>query len=204
MKFSIVIPAHNSAAFIEKAIVSIRSQTYTSYELIVVCDACTDGTADVAYKWGDKVVITDFGRDGLARNAGLDIAEGEWILFMDDDDWWLHEYVLQQLVDRMEETTPSDVILFGFIWKGRGYAAPRRTGGLIWPNVWSKCWRRSFIGSTRFTDVKMESDLYFTHEMIGKVTDNEQLDFWPMPLYYYNYMRQGSQTEVASHAEAFS
>lgn len=199
MKFSIIIPAHNSAAFIEKALRSIRNQTFTDYELIVVCDACEDRTAEVARMYANEVVVTGFGRDGLARNAGLDIASGEYVLFMDDDDWWLHEYVLQQLADRLYETSLTDVLCFGFVWKGVGYKA--NTLGRIWPNVWSKCWRRSFIGDTRFTDVKMESDLYFTREMMAKITSNEQVDIWPMPLYYYNYMRPGSQTEIANRSE---
>lgn len=192
MKFSVIIPAHNSAAFIEKALESVRSQTYTDYELIVVCDACDDNTAEVVRRYADEVAITGYGRDGLARNAGLDIATGEYVLFMDDDDWWLHEYVLHQLADRLEATTQTDILCFAFIWKGIGYTA--NSIGRIWPNVWSKCWRREFIGDTRFTDVRMESDLYFTREMMAKVTDNEQIDIWPMPLYYYNYMRPGSQT----------
>ena len=199
MKFSIIIPAHNSSYFIERALKSVKEQTYTDYELIVVCDACTDPTAEIARKWAHQVAITAYGNDGLARNAGLDIASGEYVLFMDDDDWWLHEYVLQQLADRLNETSLTDILCFAFVWKGLGYTA--NTLGRIWPNVWSKCWRREFIGDTRFTDVKMESDLYFTREMMAKVTSTEQVDIWPMPLYYYNYMRPGSQTEIANRSE---
>lgn len=199
MKFSIIIPAHNSAAFIEKALRSIRNQTFTDYELIVVCDACEDRTAEVSRMYANEVIVTGYGRDGLARNAGLDIATGDYILFMDDDDWWLHEFVLQQIADRLKNNL-KDVICFGFIWKGVGYQT--NTLGRIWPNVWSKCWRRHFIGDTRFTDVPMESDLYFTREMFSKVTDNSQIDIWNMPLYYYNYMRPGSQTEIANRSKA--
>ena len=201
MKFSIIIPAHNSAAFIEKTLKSVREQSFTDYELIVVCDACEDLTEYVARNYADTVVVTDFGRDGLARNAGLDLARGEWVLFMDDDDWWLHDCVLDMLANRIDDTSWSDIIVFGFIWRGRGYTAPRRAGDGIWPNVWSKCWRRSFIGDTRFTDVKMESDLYFTREMFAKVTDNEQIDLWWQPLYYYNYLRPGSQTELKARED---
>lgn len=199
MKFSVIIPAHNSSYFIEKALKSVRSQTYKDYELIVICDACTDSTFSVVSRYADISRITNFGRDGLARNVGLDIASGEYVLFMDDDDWWLHEYVLQQLADRLNETSLTDVLCFAFIWKGLGYTA--NTLGRIWPNVWSKCWRREFIGDTRFTDMKMESDLYFAREMMAKITSNEQVDIWPMPLYYYNYMRPGSQTEIANRSK---
>lgn len=97
MKFSIIIPAYNSAGYIRKALDSIQIQSFTDYELIVVCDSCTDDTRAIAEEYGAKVEEVDCHCDGGTRNRGLDIAQGEWILFMDDDDWWLHEYVLEQL-----------------------------------------------------------------------------------------------------------
>ena len=45
--FSVVVPAHNAAGFIGKCLDSVRQQTWTQYELIVVCDACTDNTAQI-------------------------------------------------------------------------------------------------------------------------------------------------------------
>ena len=196
-KFSIIIPAHNSEAFIEKALTSVIAQSYRDYELIVVCDSCEDRTEDVARKYTGLVYTVDYGRDGLTRNYGLDHASGEYVLFMDDDDWYLHEFVLQMLADRIEDTSPSDIICFGFIFRTRGYCSPWHRLG-IWPNVWSKCWRRSFIGDTRFSDEEMVSDLAFTQAMLSKVTEGDQMDYWSMPLYYYNYMRVGSQTEIAN------
>ncbi len=90
-KFSIIIPAHNSAKFIKKALDSVKIQTFKDYELIVVCDACTDKTAEIARKYTDKVIKVDFTNEGRTRNVGLDAAVGDWILWIDDDDWWMHE-----------------------------------------------------------------------------------------------------------------
>lgn len=197
MKFSIIIPAHNSENYIIQALDSVKKQTFTDYELIVVCDSCTDWTERLAYHYTDNVYKCEYGTDGLTRNVGLDHAKGEWILFMDDDDWWLHEYVLQMLSDRLDgDRTDLDVLIFGFIWKGVGYAPPVRGGGVLWPNVWSKCWRRECIGETRFRNIKMESDLWFSHDVL--TIKQPKISLWDMPLYYYNYMRPGSQTEVAS------
>ena len=97
MRFSIIIPAHNSENHIRKALESIKSQTFTDYELIVICDSCNDNTQKVAEEYGAITERVGFGRDGLTRNRGLAKAKGDWVLFMDDDDWWLHEYVLEQL-----------------------------------------------------------------------------------------------------------
>ena len=59
--FSVIVPAHNSAAWIRKGLDSIRAQVWDNYELIVVCDACTDNTAEIAREYTDKVIITGGG-----------------------------------------------------------------------------------------------------------------------------------------------
>ena len=198
-EFSIIIPAHNSAAFIDKALSSIYNQDYNRnlFETIVVCDECNDNTLAVAQEYTDKTIVTDFGRDGLARQAGIEKAEGDWLLFMDDDDWWLHEYVLATLHDMTCE--PFDLLLFGFIWKGVGNMSPIRTTPdgrtAYWPNVWSKMYRRKWIQQEdiRFGPERMISDLYFSKSIMRHGPVIYQLH---EPLYYYNYMRVGSQTEV--------
>lgn len=196
-KFSVIIPAHNSEVFINKAISSIEAQAFKDYELIIVCDACTDHTEDMARAYADKVIVTNFGRDGLARQAGIDAAEGEFILFMDDDDWWLHEYVLQILNDYAAQIEGFDILCFGFIWKDVGYTGPVRFikgTTTVWPNVWSKMIRRSWLlkSGVRWTDQRMTSDLRFTRDMMAEAPEVAFLD---MPMYYYNWMRPGSQTE---------
>ena len=193
--FSVIVPAHNAASYIQKGLGSIRAQTFTDYELIVVCDSCTDYTdMVVAQFWPDKVITTDFGMDGLARNAGIDAAEGYWLIFMDDDDWFLHEYVFQQLHDAAVNTD-ADMLVFDFIWKGRGYC--RNAGGRTNIAVWSKCWRREFVNDTRFPAIPFTSDEPFMNEIIAK---KPRAIFMGVPMYYYNYMRKGSQTE--QHEEA--
>ena len=188
--FSVIVPAHNSASIISKGLQSIIDQTFTDYELIVVCDTCTDRTATVARKFTDRVITTNFGMDGLARNAGIDAAEGHWLIFMDDDDWFLHEFVFQQLHDAAIDTD-ADLLVFDFIWKGRGYY--RNDGNVVNIAVWSKCWRREFVGDTRFPAIPFTSDEPFMQEIIAK---KPRALFMGVPMYYYNYMRKGSQTEL--------
>lgn len=194
MKFSIIVPTHNAENYIHHALNSISGQTYKDYELIVVCDACTDGTEEIARTYTDNVILENFHNDGLARSKGLDVAKGDWILFMDDDDWWLHEYVLQQLAERVGKEN-EDILAFSFIFKGIKYASPLSNGGQLYPAVWNKCWRRSFIGDTRFPNVHSVSDWYFWLTMLDK---NPKIATWDMPMYYYNYMRVGSITEIDS------
>ena len=69
MRFSVIIPAHNSEKFISKALDSIKNQSCRDFELIVVCDRCTDNTKAIAESYGAKTLEVDYGRDGLSRNA---------------------------------------------------------------------------------------------------------------------------------------
>ena len=195
MRFSVIIPAHNSAGYIEKALQSVKSQEFKDYELIVVCDRCTDDTEKIAQQYGARTISVDYGLDGMARNVGIDVAQGDWILFMDDDDWWLHEYVLAML-DSVIDQNEEDMLCFGFIWKGVGYA--RQTKDQVYLAVWSKCWRSSFIGDTRFPAVPYWSDVGFNQAIAEK---HPKVMFWNMPLYYYNYLREGSISWRAEQGE---
>jgi len=188
----VIVPAHNSENYLDRCLQSVIDQMLTDYELIVVCDACTDRTATVARKFTDKVIITNFGMDGLARNAGIDAAEGEWLLFLDDDDWWIHEFVLDEIHKAAEALGDKvDLIPFDFIWKGMGYFInqPQRMNIA----VWSKAFRREFVGDIRFPAVPFTSDEPFMDEICKK-----KPRCYPLRrlMYYYNYMRKGSQTEL--------
>ena len=189
MRFSVIIPAHNSEKFINKALDSIKNQSFRNFELIVVCDRCTDNTKVIAESYGAKTLEVDFGRDGLSRNAGLDVAQGEYILFLDHDDYYLHEFVFEEINRKLKQENDPELLCCSFIWKGIGYTRPIAKNGELLPNVWSKAWRRDFINTTRFTDVYSISDYYFCKEMEKKPHRTVIFDF---PIVYYNYLRPGS------------
>ena len=192
--FSVIVPMHNSAEFMRTSLDSVRAQTFTDYELIIICDKCTDDTARIACEYGDTVLTVDFGKAGLSRNAGLDIARGEWILFLDDDDWFLHDRAFE-LLHNMLVDAKFDVLAFGFLcdWcDGQGLQAmsfmhPSQES--VWVAPWTKAWRRSFIGEHRFPAWKHSDDLGFAQEMFPLV---KQWGYANVQLYFYNYMRPGS------------
>lgn len=189
MRFSVIIPAHNSEKFICKGLDSIKNQSFQNFELIVVCDRCTDNTKAIAESYGAKTLEVDFGRDGLTRNAGLDIAQGEYILFCDHDDFFIHEFVFEEIDKKLKEENDPDLLCFSFVWRGIMYARPVSNRGDVFPNVWSKAWKRSFIGDTRFTDIYSISDFYFCQEMDKKPHRRVIWDFCGV---YYNYLFEGS------------
>ena len=193
--FSIIIPTHNGADRIGKALESCIAQSFRDFEIIVVCDCCTDDTARIAQDYGARVVFVRERRDGLARNAGLDIAYGEWILFLDDDDWWLHEFVFQQLFE-MICGTEADVVNFGVVWRTVGLRAA--LPGKYLAMVAGHCWRREFIGDTRFDNAPYSADTHFLEALIAK----HPVGMWStMPMYYYNYMRPGSLSDQHKKGE---
>lgn len=109
-KASIVIPAYNAEAFIRLCMDSVLKQTVKDFEVIVVDDCSTDATSDILtdYSKHDQRVrvLRNDQNSGVAvtRNAGLDAAEGTWIVALDSDDW-IHENRLEHILNAAQEKT---------------------------------------------------------------------------------------------------
>lgn len=194
MKISVIIPAHNEEKTISKCLDSIYNQTFKDFECVVVADACTDKTAEVAKSYGAKVIEANVHNDGLSRNIGMENSTGEWILFIDADDWWLHEYVFELLSERTKDNT-CDAICFDMVWKHIGVVGSiSGRDGLYYPHCTNKCWRRTFIGNTRFPNKYPDSDASF-HDLI--MMKHPKFDVWNMPMYYYNFLCDESFSKTA-------
>lgn len=197
--FSVIVTEHDSADFMRKGLDSIRDQTFTDYELIIVCDRCHDNTADIAREYSEKVIECDHGMASMARNEGLDVAEGEWVLWMDDDDWYLHEFSFEMIADFIKEHQKAkiefDILAYSFIWKDVGFA--RNCQQRVWPAIWNKAWRREFIGNERFPEWKHSDDYGFACKLHPKA----RFIFWDQPFYYYNFMREGSVSDKIKKGE---
>ena len=89
-RFSIIIPAFNSAATLARAIDSVLMQSWSAYEIIVVDDGSTDATTEVARQFGDTIHLIQQANSGVsaARNTGAAAATGDWLAFLDADDWY--------------------------------------------------------------------------------------------------------------------
>lgn len=198
--FSVIIPAHNAEKHIRKALDSIESQKFRDFELIVVCDSCEDGTEQIAREYTEHVLTVKYHRDGLTRDAGIRVATGQWLMFMDDDDWWLHEYVLSMLAERVGKHG-EDIFVFGFINSGLGYITQHMDviNSDSFANVWAKCFRREIIGTAHFGNHIYCSDRYF---LKGVLQNAWKIVFWDMPLYYYNWNRPGSQTDAMINGQS--
>jgi glycosyltransferase involved in cell wall biosynthesis len=100
-RISVVLPIYNRAGIIRRSIESILEQTYPAYEIIVVDDASTDGSPDAAESIIDeciKVIRCKKNCGGaVARNVGIDAAQGDYIAFLDSDDTWLPDKLIHQV-----------------------------------------------------------------------------------------------------------
>ena len=102
---SVIIPAYNAASFIEETIQSLYNQTYTNWEAIIVNDGSTDTTATICDSFTDKRVITIHQSNtgvATARNNGLALAKGDYIVFFDADDLMAPDF-LQARIQVLEE-----------------------------------------------------------------------------------------------------
>jgi len=193
MRFSIIVTAHNSERYIRNALNSIASQLFKDYELIVVCNDCQDRTEDVARLYTQNVFTCNHENCTMTHNIGIDKATGEYILFVHDDDWLLHPLALE-MIDR--NLTDEDMFCFGFIFGSYGFKKPNDNDGMLYPAIWSKAWKREFIGETRLPDTVPAEDLYFSQAIMDK---GAKITLWNEPLYFYNYLRPGSYSEVMEH-----
>lgn len=200
--FSVIIPAYNSEEYITHGLESIASQSFRDFELIVVCDSCHDQTEQVASAYGAITYNVSFGADGLTRDFGIEHAAGEWILFLDDDDWYLHEFCFQQLYDIIAQHPDADVIAFSYIWKTRGYIKQTKDTFNDWnrSHVWAKCWKHDIIGNARFGNATYCSDTYFMKSVRPHI---KHVLFYDMPIVYYNFMRIGSQTQKFADGQSY-
>lgn len=115
-KISVVVPVYNNEKYLKKSIQSILNQTFTDVEIILVDDGSTDSSGDICDEFVEKdsrckVLHQNNAGVCAARNAGMMVAAGQYIAFIDSDDWVEPEY-LDGLVKNME---PNGVSVCGFV-----------------------------------------------------------------------------------------
>ena len=102
-KFSIIIPTHNVEKYLKKCLDSVMAQTYKDYEVIVVDDGSTDNSKKIAKKYKINLIETEFVGVSEARNMAIKKATGDYLVFLDSDDWWDEE-----LLEKLNESSKNN------------------------------------------------------------------------------------------------
>ena len=181
MKISIIVPVYNVEKYIRQCVESVLEQTYQNFELILVDDGSPDNCGKICdtYAKGDsriKVIHKENGGLSDARNVGVANATGEYILFLDGDDYWLEPRFLGKLSLRIQKNK-ADVLSFNFqkVWDDRS-AAPYfsvpdldSAGGFdaVSHTLWTACAWNKAIRRTLF----LENDLHFVEGITSEDID---------------------------------
>ena len=118
MGISVIIPVYNVERYLPQCIDSVLSQSYKNLEIILIDDGSTDSSSlicDRIKEKSDRVVVIHKQNGGLseARNTGVQASTGEYILFLDGDDFWDDKNAISKLVNRVTKTHP-DVLNFSY------------------------------------------------------------------------------------------
>ena len=218
-KLSIIIPVYNIEEYISNCLNSILSQPFRDFEVICVNDGSTDNSLLELQKYrnDERVIIIDKKNEGsgVARNSALAIARGEYVFFVDGDDW-IEENSLQKMVDEADRLK-TDILVFGGLSyyedKGQtgGYSAnklPKKYLNKVFnakdirkdifkfpSTAWTKLYRREFLqkNDIKFQEIKVGQDqLPFFHSMITA----QRIAILPENLYCYRKNRRGAVTAV--------
>ena len=122
MKFSVIIPLYNKAPYVKKALETVCAQTYRDYEIIVINDGSTDNSAVVADEYlkatdGIDYQIISQQNAGVsaARNNGVAQASGDYIAFLDADDWWEPTY-LEKMAQLIEDYPEAGLYACNYVY----------------------------------------------------------------------------------------
>ena len=161
-KISIIVPVYNTEKYLDRCIQSILSQTYTDFELLLINDGSTDSSGAICDKYAEqdsrvRVFYKENGGVSSARNVGLNNAEGEYIIFVDSDD-----YMKPQMCEILYNTLireQADIVICGTEETGGGFWKPRNNenynresffenfGKLLQTELLSPPWNKIFIKS---------------------------------------------------------
>lgn len=210
-RVSIIVPAYNAEASIGRCIQSILDQTYTDYELIVLDDGSTDRTGEIIDSYAGKcepgrIIAVHKENTGVSdtRNRGLDLASGEFIQFLDADDWAVPD-ATRLFVRAMEDNPSCDMVIADFYRlvgskqsvKGdieeekaitrMEYAQEmmRNPADFYYGVLWNKFYRRSIIEDN---DLRMDTRLNWAEDFIFNmeyVLHTDQIYVLKAPVYHY-------------------
>ena len=227
-KLSIIMPVYNTAKFLKRSIDSVLCQDFSDFELILVNDGSKDNSLEICLQYEKKdnrikVIDKENGGAGSARNAGLEIAQGEYIAFPDSDDW-IDPQAYSYCISIMEKKN-LDLLLFGSlntmydenenvldVKKGRTeniYLGTKEecrkkwawlVGNLPMDGPSNKIYKSSVIkkNGVRFPDLRRMQDGVFNMRYFDKINSFEAVD-----KYFYHFTQHPSEYQRKKMPDKF-
>ena len=208
---SVIVPVYNVGGFLDRCVESIIAQTYSKIEILLVDDGSTDGSSAKCDSWAgkdDRISVIHKVNGGLsdARNAGLDVCRGEYIAFVDSDD-----YVDSRFIEKMFDALSRHASILSVCdvvredEDGNALRKSRKARSQEWvmsgrqclgltyvdPNAvtaWSKLYHRSLWDDLRFPKGRLHEDEFVFHEVMYQC---DQVVVMTDKLYHY-VQHQGS------------
>ena len=200
-KISIIIPFYNVENYIEKCIKSVKNQTFTDFECILIDDESPDNSKQIAEKLIENdsrfKIISQLNKGlGGARNTGLDNAKGEWIAFLDSDDWWHFDFLEKMyyyatknsVIMSINSSLPAGIytnkeqLIFFY---------------LTYPTAWNKFYKKQLWETIRFPEKVYYEDLSTIFQLVFNA---ERIGFIDDAPICYN-LREGSITKHFSRRQ---
>lgn len=211
IKVSIIIPVYNVEKYLQRCLESIVNQTLQDIEIICVNDGSKDGSIEILEKFAlkdsrIKLITQENAGVSAARNTGLDIAQGEYVMFLDGDDYYIKNAC--QIAYDSITAQGADIGVFGLFEKywifskfGRVNKSIRKALKTITPNLWlfqTFCWnkiyKKEFLSKNNLkfpAGIKTSEDGIFS---LCCMFNNPKYCFINKALYVYRKNRFGSAT----------
>ena len=210
---TIITPVYNVSKYLPKCLDSLINQTYKNLEIILINDGSTDNSGDICDEYSKKddrikVIHKENGGVSSARNAGLKVMSGQWLFFVDPDDW-IELATCEKILD-LALATNSDIYAYGILIHNEDSEDTRKesdtslegkiekidalkyiiTGSAFSKAIWNKFYKKSAIQDIYFDEqFKIGEDVAWLLEAVSK-----SKDIYYISQVFYNYLilRQGS------------
>lgn len=204
------MPVYNAEKYLCEAIESVLKQTYTDFELILINDMSTDNSKQICIEYAKmdrRIVLLENNSEhhgpGPTRNIGLDYATGDYIYFIDADDW-IDDCLLQCAIHRIQETE-ADIVEFGvkyelcngqntgeFCWNGKSILLKdeiKKDFFCFWEespqNLWNCLFRRETVKTIKFESIFIGEDVCYLMDALSLA---EKIAYVANVFYHYRYL----------------
>ena len=217
---SVIIPVYNVKAYLDQCVDSVLKQTYSNMEVILSDDGSTDGSGEQCDRWAEadkrvKVIHEKNGGLSAARNRGIDIATGDYMVFIDSDDYWDGQAALAGCMACLAESG-ADMLVFGYskLFEATGAIRPvtpiglrsavlgktkteafdyLTTQNIHVASAWSRITRAELIKNrNHFEHGVTSEDIEWTAKLVLAA---RSIDYYPQNFYIYR-QRAGSITKT--------